>query len=580
VNRRDFIGTATMGGMALGLAPRSAPCAELTSGRAGGRRPNIVFFLGDDLGYDSLGCNGSELYKDSTPRIDALAAAGLRFDHCYATGICSPTRAQYATGQYPFRNGTLDIDGSDYRSDPHKPMLTQQLKNAGYTTGKTGKADICPSKPDEQLTGWPYWAKDAAKWKLAGPSALTPDRYEYFTEAQRDFALDFVTRNRPRAENGFKPFYFLFGFNNPHVPIERTPDTAPGTTDITALYRDNIRYIDRVVGAVVDRLRELGELENTIILVSGDNGSLGTADGARRQSRVWDPKTSTFRAIDGGKADRTRNREGTALVPLVVHWPAGIPRERWGMAREELVDFSDFLPTFSELAGAAIPAEWVLDGRSFAPLLRGDPAYTPREWVYHQIENNWCLRGPRYRLNRDGRFFDMSDAPFAMAEMRDLTPEQRAIRDRYQAVLDRFDPVHGVTYEGHQDCEWKNPAWEWKQKHFRGQAWETPAAGDASDPDGDGVTNVFERAFGWDPKNGTDRMPEPVVRGAESSLTVPQVRHNDVAVTALGSEDGETWTPLEPSGSGPFVFSGRAASGRGPYRIRIEAARITPWPEP
>ena len=77
MNRRDFIGTATMGGMALGLAPRSAPCAELMSGRAGGRRPNIVFFLGDDLGYDSLGCNGSELYKDSTPRIDALAAARI-----------------------------------------------------------------------------------------------------------------------------------------------------------------------------------------------------------------------------------------------------------------------------------------------------------------------------------------------------------------------------------------------------------------------------------------------------------------------------------------------------------------------
>jgi arylsulfatase A-like enzyme len=146
--------------LAVSLAPFSGHAQEPG---ALGRRPNIVFILGDDLGPDSLGCYGSKFYQGSTPRIDALAARGVRFTRCYATALCSPTRRQYATGQYPFRNGCLDIDGSGggRRNDGH-PMLTRMLKDAGYTTGKCGKADICPSEPDERLHVWGYWGKEGA----------------------------------------------------------------------------------------------------------------------------------------------------------------------------------------------------------------------------------------------------------------------------------------------------------------------------------------------------------------------------------------------------------------------------------
>jgi hypothetical protein len=299
----------------------------------------------------------------------------------------------------------------------------------------------------------------------------------------------------------------------------------------------------------------------------------------RVKSPIWDPRSETYREIDGGKGDRKQNREGTALVPLVVHWPDGLAPELRGKALDELVDFTDFLPTFAELAEARVPPDWALDGHSFAKLLRGQPGYTPRDWVYHQIENNWCLRGPQYRVNRDGRFFDMSDAPFAMKEIKKLTPQQEAIKAEYQAILDRFDPLNGFTYEGHQDNEWDNPAWEWKRKHFGGAAFETPTAGDRSDPDGDGVENIFERAFGWDPKNGTDKMPEPVINDSTTTITVPQIKNNDVRIEAFGSEDGRSWSPLKPSGRGPFTFHGKS-SGGGPFRIRLEAHRITPWKEP
>ncbi len=568
-------------GWRLGIALLAAAGGWGEARVAAPERPNIVFILGDDLGYDSLGCNGSELYKDATPRIDKLAAEGVRFTRCYATGICSPTRRQFASGQYPFRNGCLDIDGSgvNAKAGPSLPMLTQMLKDAGYTTGKTGKSDICPSDPDEELVGWQYWKKEPGKWKLRGPSKLSPDGYEYFPSAQLDFALDFIARNHPRAENGNKPFYFLFGFNNPHVPIERTPDTAPGVEDVGALYKDNIRFIDKVAGAIEDKLRETGCLENTILLVSGDNGSLGQDRGARLQSAVLDPKSGKYRKIDGGKADRTQNREGTALVPLVAQWPKGLAKARRGGVLEELVDFTDFLPTFADLAGAKIPEAWVLDGHSFAPLLRGDPAYKPREWIFHQIENNWCVRSPEYRLNRDGRFFDMADAPFAMKELPALAPEQQAARDKLQAVLDRFDPANGPTFEGHQDHEWRNPAWDWKFKHFGQQAWAKDVAGDAADPDGDGVNNIFERAFGWDPKKGGDVMPKPEA-GADGTFRValPRVEGNDTRVIVEATADGTAWTKVEPEGGGPFTA---VAKPGGPKpAIRLRAERITPWNEP
>lgn len=551
-------------------------------------RPNIVVVIGDDLGPDGLGCYGSELYKNDTPAIDKLAAGGLKFNRCYATAICSPSRAQYATGQYPFRNGTLDIDGISDNNNPNRPSITKLLKEAGYTTAKTGKADICKVPTDESLHGAQYWAAaDQAadkqrhaeneeggpgKWKLTGPAALKAEDFPYFPDAQVAFNRDYIQRHKPTAANGNKPFYLLVGLNNPHVPIMRTSRSRPEATAVDELYRDNIRFIDHVVGSIVEALQATGQLDNTLILVTGDNGSLINANGVQLQSKIWDPKKSTFRPIEGGKADRVGNREGSAWVPLIAFWPSGIPKNKQGTATDEMVDFSDFLPTFAQLAGANIPSNWTIDGHSFAPLLRGQADYKPREWSYYQIENNWCVRVPGYRLNRDGRFFDMSDAPFHSKLLTTLTPEQQVIRDRCQAILDQLDPASGNTYEAHQDMEWKNPALAWKKKHFGQDASLTSVAGDRSDPDSDGVTNIFERAFGWDPKKGTDKMPA-VENG---SLTVPAVSANDVEIIALGSSDGSTWTPLQPAGSGPFTFSGQSQG----YQIKLEAKRTTPWKEP
>jgi len=578
-------------------------------------RPNILFFLADDLGPDGVGAYGAFEYEavelpegedpatwtdpwgrparpSHTPAIDRLAAEGLRFTRAYATAICSPSRAQYSTGQYPFRNGVLDIDGSNYRSDPNKPSLTELLKDAGYVTGKSGKTDIDREKPDEQIRGWQYWKADAKPFQLPlridGPGSI-PAESEYMPDNDLAFLLDFLDRNAPTAPED-PPFYFLVGFHLPHAPLHATPSSLefnggapPGETTAERNrrhYDDMIAYMDGFIGTVIDRLDALGQLDDTVIVFSGDNGSLNQNGGATLQGKVFDPGSGTYRNLEGSKADRENNREGTALVPFIVRWPEAVTSARQNTATDELIDYSDMLPTFAEIADIEIPENWTIDGRSILPIIQ-DNAFTPRPWVFTQIQNNWALRGPIYRLNRDGRFFDMSDAPFSSTELTSLTPEQAALRDEYQAVLDAFDPANGPTYESHQDRIWNNPAWTWKTTHFGNTArWETPISGDQADPDRDGVPNVFERLWNWNPNDGSSTMPEIAVPGGNSlAVTVPELTGNDTRLVVETTENLVDWTPIAPvSGGPPYEFLEEGLSDRQFMRLRTE--RVTPWDEP
>jgi len=272
--------------------------------------------------------------------------------------------------------------------------------------------------------------------------------------------------------------------------------------------------------------------------------------------------------------------EGGPLIPLIVHWPNAITSPS---VTDDLVDFTDLLPTYADVAGASIPANWELDGQSFAPLLRGDT--DPREWIYHQLRNDWCVRSPQYQLNRDGRFFDMSDAPFSRTEITNLTPAQKALRNKLQAVLDEFDPANGPTYEGHQDHTWDTPAWVWKETYFKwNEKFETGIAGDCADPDEDGVINIFERAFGWDPKAGTNSMPKPALKEGSLEVTYPSALSNsDVHITvdvtnSLTNAWDASSDATETTGSDPLTQRDRV---NGPVRfMRFRAERITPWNEP
>ncbi len=394
-------------------------------------RPNIVFILADDLGIDGLSCYGSDRFH--TPQLDRLASTGVRFTSVYATPVCGPTRAQLMTGQYPFRNGAIDIDRTMRAASPEsRPALPAILQRAGYKTGMAGKwkqmrHDLDHWGFDEHLASptanGHYWQKN---WIL-NHEEITVVAPVYFPEVMSDYALDFIDRHA----RGSDPFFFYYALTNPHTPIVRTPDSNPDTTDRSQLYADNIAYIDKLVGRIVDKLESLGIRDQTLILFSGDNGSLRSVAG-----------TINGRQLSGGKA---RMSNGGSHVPLIANWPDGI---EGGWVCGDLVDFTDMLPTLTEIAGAPLPADkGPIDGISFASTLTEQRRHS-RERVFVQLGHFYYVQNLHWRLDEKGRLTDMRDAPYAETTVPTDANDPAAsdARAQLRSILDQLQPESGPTW--------------------------------------------------------------------------------------------------------------------------------------
>ena len=395
---------------------------------AGPSRPNIIFVLADDLGIDGVSCYGADAHR--TPHIDALAASGLQFRTCYASPLCGPSRCLLMTGRYAFRTGGITNQswrggGPGAKSADEYPMA-KLMKQAGYATGQAGKWRQIGELPgdwgfDEFLTdntagGW-YWE---TKYNKNGKVLNLPDG-TYGPDVVQDFTFDFIRRHKD------KPFFFYYAMHLVHKPTLRTPDTVQGTKNVNKLYDDNIRYMDKQLGALVAELDRLGLRQNTLILVSGDNG---TAAGY--------PSPVQGRMINGWKGSML---EGGSRVPLIASWPAVTSA---GKVLDDIVSFADLYATFAEIAGVKPPEGFKTDGQSFAPQLRGEPG-TPRAYAYVQLDGHWYVREAGFKLNEAGKLFDMSDAPFVekLITPDADTPQSKAARQRLAAVLAGLNPAGG-----------------------------------------------------------------------------------------------------------------------------------------
>ena len=194
--------------------------------------------------------------------------------------------------------------------------------------------------------------------------------------------------------------------------------------------------MDKLVGKPVAELDRLKLRENTLIVFFGDNG---TANG--RASRA----TIGGRRLAGAKGSML---EGGALVPLIVNWPGTTPA---GQVSRNLVDSTDFLPTFAELAGAPLPKN-TIDGRSFLAQVRGQQG-KPREWIFIELARMWYVREAGWKLTQTGDLFDMSDAPFTEKPVAAGTTDPAAVaaRARLQAALDTLNPAGGILDQGTGD---------------------------------------------------------------------------------------------------------------------------------
>lgn len=420
VTRRTLL--STMGGALAGSQLHAAPS-----------RPNIIFVLADDLGIGGLSCYGSGKFK--TPNIDRLASGGIRYTHGYTAPLCGPSRALIMTGRYAFRTGATNQDATGQIKPSAETFLPKVLKAANYTSACVGKWGQLPLGPadfgfDEYLQfrgSGSYWNTQdkARKYLVNGQEKPLRDK-EYLPDVMHDFAAGFLARHRE------KPFFLYYSLSHVHAEILPTPDSAPGAADY---YADNIRYMDKLMGKLVTELERQKLREKTLIVFVGDNGT---------GERYADVATVNGRRLSGEKGSML---EGGALVPLIVNWPGTTPA---GKVSNALVDSTDFLPTFADLAGAGLPANTVIDGHSLAAPWRGEKGGTPRDWIFIQLARKWYVREANWKLNQAGELFDMRRAPFEEPLVPAGTADTAAVgaRQRLQSVLDKLNPAGGILDQG------------------------------------------------------------------------------------------------------------------------------------
>jgi len=395
-------------------------------------KPNIIFILGDDVGIGDIGCSGSDRYK--TPNIDALASGGIRFSNAYAEPLCGPSRATILTGRYVFRTGATNQDATGQFKPSEETMTPKVLKPAGYATASIGKWGQLPLGPadfgfDDYLAfqgSGIYWntQKKGKNYELNGKTLPLRDK-EYMPEVMHAHLVDFITKHHD------DPFYIYYSMSHIHTEILPTPDSAPDSKD---LYGDNIAYMDKLVGKLVAELERQHLREKTLIVYFGDNGT------ANQQA-----PTSTVggRRLLGAKGSVL---EGGSRVPMVVNWPGVISA---GKVSEDLIDSSDFFPTFAELANAKLPEKTIIDGHSFLSQIRGEKG-KPRESVFIELARKWYVLEHGWKLTQDGELFDMSGAPWAETLVAADTKDPAAIsaRKRLQTTLGQLNPAGGHMDQG------------------------------------------------------------------------------------------------------------------------------------
>jgi len=417
------------------------------------KKPNIIFILADDLGYPEISCNGSDNYK--TPNIDKLASQGLRFTHAYAAPLSGPSRAVILSGRYAFRTGATNQDATGEMSPAVETFIPTYLKKAGYVSSCIGKWGQLPLGPAE------FGFDDYLRFYGSGVYMNTPEKTQKYTENGADYVMkdmeympDLMNNhlNNFLEKNQKNPFFIYYSLSEVHGLILPTPESKPNSD----IYADNITYMDELVGKLRAKLDQLKLTDNTIIIFFSDNGAAGG-----RANRA----TIGGRRLIGQKGSM---EEGGSLEPLIVYWPGVTPVNK---VSNDLISSTDFLPTFTEIAGSTLPKDKILDGQSFNAQIHGQKG-TPRTSLFVQLANNYWVRNADWKLNQSGELFDMSKAPFEeiLVPATSTNPAAIEARKTLQAEMDRLNPAAGYHDEGSGDGRHSNKAKNKEKKEARKEA--------------------------------------------------------------------------------------------------------------
>lgn len=347
---------------------------------------NIVLINLDDVGFGDFSCNGAYGYK--TPNIDNLASQGVRFTHFLACQpISGASRAGLLTGCYPNRIGFSGAPGpdSDYGIHPEEMTMGELLKQKGYSTAIFGKWHLGDAREFLPLQNgfdeyyglpysndmWPYHPQQGEVFNFPDLPTIEGNKVVGYNTDQTRFTTDYTVRavNFIR-KNRKKPFFLYLAHSMPHVPLA-VSDKFKGKSE-QGLFGDVMMEIDWSVGEVLKTLKEQGLMENTLVVLTSDNGPwtnygnhAGSAGGLR------EAKATTF---DGG------NR-----IPCIMYWKG---HTKPGTICNKLASNIDLFPTFAEITGAPLP-EKKIDGVSILSLIHGEDNANPREsFVYYLNKND------------------------------------------------------------------------------------------------------------------------------------------------------------------------------------------------
>ena len=439
-------------------------------------KPNFLIIWGDDIGYDNLSAYNHGMMGIQTPNIDRIGREGALFTDAYGEQSCTAGRSAFILGEHPFRTGlmTIGMPGSDHGIPDFAPTLGDILKNKGYATAQFGKNHLgdqdkhlptahgfdeffgnlyhlnaedepetyhYPKDPEFRKRFGPRGViKSSADGQIEDTGPLTMKRMETIDEEFLDGALDFLDRSSKTEE----PFFLWFNSSRMHN-WTRLKESSKGTTGM-GLYADGLVEHDGHVGQLLDKLEELGLLENTVVLYTSDNGA---------QKFSWpDGGASRFRGAKGS------SWEGGHRVPLLVRWPGVLEP---GTIINDMISHLDWMPTIAEAAGIPdLPEKlkngfeangktWKvhLDGESFLPYFKNEVEKGPRE-SYFYFGNDGTMNAVRYQ-DFKVHFNFWEGATHALGGARMVTPILPLIMNL------RSDPFESAMLES---GAWENWAFE------------------------------------------------------------------------------------------------------------------------
>ena len=446
-----------------------------------GDRPNVLFFLVDDLGWTDLGCYGSKFYE--TPNVDALAKNGVRFTNAYAAcPVCSPTRHSIMSGKYPARSGCTNWG---MHMDASEVTIAEALKEGGYSTYFIGKWHLGGkwdgTDPDHTLpqcqgfdvnVGGGVNGQPASYFYPYGDGKRTRrfvvrglkeggTKGEYLTDRLGNEAVKLIERHDKK-----KPFFLYLSFYAVHTPLQGRPDlvakykkkvktmTYSGPEfkqegakrmnqwQNSPIYAAMVQAVDENVGKVLKAVEKRDMRKNTIVIFTSDNGGVAyygsaTANLPLRGSKGW-------------------LYEGGIREPMIVNWPEKI---KPAVCKEPVIS-TDFYPTILDLVDLPKKPKQHLDGVSFAGLLDGSSGIAPRPLFWHYPHNHGsgskaaaAIQMGKYKLiefiaeaDKKPELYDLEND---LGESRDLAATMPEMVQKLQKQLhDWQEKVNARKYKG------------------------------------------------------------------------------------------------------------------------------------